>query len=447
MEGSSVRATPRGVYRVGVRRARAGRARAVRRAAAGSRASATSSTAPGRRSTSGSSPPARSRSRTSTRTSAARPAARAGPRWTPTQRRDRRRRLAVRRVLVPGQAVRRRRVPDPVHGSGHADVHAQRRRDDPLSRNPLHLPGPGQSDRPAHRMLDRQRQRGDAGAEADRLQLRLCPAAIPLCGRDTPAASTTYTWAGASGPFPPPGTYAGALLRAATAAGVHTVDGQPLIGLEQRAAAHDQRQRRQPSALDPGLLRPRDPDQRDADRQRPGRRRRPDQDRLGLRLPQPQRAAVEDLRAPHQGRLARDGDPHDRPAVHGPGRRRDDQPVRQLDPEDRVARRRPADDGAPARGRATSACRRTAATTASPTARCRSRRSPPNDGPGQHGRAVGHEQQPEWHRLHGQAADLQPRHVERARGRDALHALVSLEQDRVDQPARPRAEPARLLAT
>ena len=82
------------------------------------------------------------------RTSAARPAARAGD-AEPDQWRVRRRRLAVRRVLVPGEAVRRRRVPDPVHGPEHADVDAQRRRDDPLARDPLQLPGPGQSDRPA----------------------------------------------------------------------------------------------------------------------------------------------------------------------------------------------------------------------------------------------------------------------------------------------------------
>ncbi len=111
--------------------------------------------------------------------------------------------------------------------------------------------------------------------------------------------------------------------------------------------AGDQRQREQPPALDAGLLRPRDPDQRVAQR----RRRQPvdgsDQDRLGLRLPQPQLQAVGDLQAAGQGRVAHDGDPHDRPAVHGPGRRRDHQPVRQLDPQDRLAQRRPADDGAP----------------------------------------------------------------------------------------------------
>src|SRR5215216_8069412 len=29
----------------------------------------------------------------------------------------------------------------------------------------------------------------------------LCPGALLICGRDTPADSTTYSWAGASGPF------------------------------------------------------------------------------------------------------------------------------------------------------------------------------------------------------------------------------------------------------
>jgi hypothetical protein len=45
----------------------------------------------------------------------------------------------------------------------------------------------------------------------------LCPGAMPVCGRLEPAAATTYTWAGASGPFPPasnasdpPFTYSGA---------------------------------------------------------------------------------------------------------------------------------------------------------------------------------------------------------------------------------------------
>jgi hypothetical protein len=44
----------------------------------------------------------------------------------------------------------------------------------------------------------------------------LCPGALPVCGRLEPAASTTYSWAGADGPFPPasnasdpPFTYSG----------------------------------------------------------------------------------------------------------------------------------------------------------------------------------------------------------------------------------------------
>ena len=52
--------------------------------------------------------------------------------------RDPRRRLAVRRLLVPGQAVRRRGVPHPVHGREHADVDAQRRRHDPHARLRVH---------------------------------------------------------------------------------------------------------------------------------------------------------------------------------------------------------------------------------------------------------------------------------------------------------------------
>ena len=72
-----------------------------------------------------------------------------------------RRRVAVRRLLVPGQGVRRRRVPDPVHRPEHADVDPQRRRHDPHARGPLH--GRHHGRRP--------------GPEADRLQLR------PLRGR------------------------------------------------------------------------------------------------------------------------------------------------------------------------------------------------------------------------------------------------------------------------
>jgi hypothetical protein len=38
----------------------------------------------------------------------------------------------------------------------------------------------------------------------------LCPGALALCGRTTPAPSTTYQWEGADGPFAPPGEYSGA---------------------------------------------------------------------------------------------------------------------------------------------------------------------------------------------------------------------------------------------
>ncbi|HWM09775.1 MAG TPA: DUF1080 domain-containing protein [Solirubrobacteraceae bacterium] len=38
----------------------------------------------------------------------------------------------------------------------------------------------------------------------------VCPGALAVCGLSEPAASTTYTWAGAPGPFPPAGEYSGA---------------------------------------------------------------------------------------------------------------------------------------------------------------------------------------------------------------------------------------------
>src|SRR4051812_968984 len=37
----------------------------------------------------------------------------------------------------------------------------------------------------------------------------LCPGALLVCNRATPGASPTYPWAGASGPYPPAGTYSG----------------------------------------------------------------------------------------------------------------------------------------------------------------------------------------------------------------------------------------------
>ncbi|MDA0161761.1 DUF1080 domain-containing protein [Solirubrobacter ginsenosidimutans] len=38
----------------------------------------------------------------------------------------------------------------------------------------------------------------------------VCAGALPICNLTTPAPSTTYTFAGMPGPFPPPGTYSGA---------------------------------------------------------------------------------------------------------------------------------------------------------------------------------------------------------------------------------------------
>jgi hypothetical protein len=51
----------------------------------------------------------------------------------------------------------------------------------------------------------------------------VCPGAIPLCGLTAPAPSTTYTWPGASGPFPPPGVYTGGYCARQTPAGVYNV--------------------------------------------------------------------------------------------------------------------------------------------------------------------------------------------------------------------------------
>ena len=133
-----------------------------------------------------------------------------------------------------------------------------------------------------------------ARPEADRLQLRrLRRARWRSAAARRPAPSTTYKWAGAPGPFPPASNASrpavrvlGRLLRAPPARTTYNVNGR------QRPAADRQRQRQQPPALDAGLLRPRDPDQRVAHRRRPEPVDRPDQDRLDLRLPQPQRQAV-----------------------------------------------------------------------------------------------------------------------------------------------------------
>ncbi len=174
----------------------------------------------------------------------------------------------------------------------------------------------------------------------------VCGAAVAFCNRTTPGASTTYNWAGQPGPFPPasnasnpPFEYSGAYCARSGNHNVGDVNGGSPLTVNGNA--------NNAPALDAGLLRPRDPDQRVADRRRPEPVDGPDQDRLGLRLPQPQRQAVGHVRAPDQGRLAPVRDPHDRPAVHDHDRRQDHQPVRQLDPQDQHAQRRPADDGAP----------------------------------------------------------------------------------------------------
>ena len=59
----------------------------------------------------------------------------------------------------------------------------------------------------------------------------ICPGVInpaignPLCTLTTPAASQTYTWQGAPGPFPAPGTYQGGYCARQTTAGVYDVNG------------------------------------------------------------------------------------------------------------------------------------------------------------------------------------------------------------------------------
>ncbi len=60
----------------------------------------------------------------------------------------------------------------------------------------------------------------------------VCGGALAFCNRTTPAASTTYNWAGMPGPFPPGGfEYTGGYCARQTASGVYNVNGtngQPL---------------------------------------------------------------------------------------------------------------------------------------------------------------------------------------------------------------------------
>ena len=105
----------------------------------------------------------------------------------------------------------------------------------------------------------------------------VCAGALLICGRDTPGPSTTYNWAGAPRsrsrrrrtPRTRRSSTTAPTARARRARHARQQHHQP--GRDRPADA--QRQRQQPSALDAGRLRPRDPDQRDADRNRPAGRR------------------------------------------------------------------------------------------------------------------------------------------------------------------------------
>lgn len=58
-----------------------------------------------------------------------------------------------------------------------------------------------------------------------------CPGALALCGRTTPADSTTYKWAGSTPNFPPAFEYTGGYCARQSAAGVYNItgaNGQPL---------------------------------------------------------------------------------------------------------------------------------------------------------------------------------------------------------------------------
>jgi hypothetical protein len=63
------------------------------------------------------------------------------------------------------------------------------------------------------------------------LNFDVCPGAIPLCERTTPAPSTTYKWEGSTSNFPPAYEYTGGYCARQTPAGVYNVNGlngQPL---------------------------------------------------------------------------------------------------------------------------------------------------------------------------------------------------------------------------
>ena len=244
------------------------------------------------------------------------------------------------------------------------------------------------------------------------------------------------------GPFPPPGTYTGGYCARNTAAGVHRsthvdgLNGNPLTTngnannhqhWTQVYCGHEIQINESLTGGDPG-----------------SRSARPDQDRLGLRLPQPQRASS---RGPtsastkgvwHEFEIRTIGQQYTILV--------DGEMINQFDNSIPKIASRAGDPPTMARqlARGYLGLQTHGGNDRISYREIQVKEFAPSRHPGQHGRAVG-TSTARRHRLHGQAADVQPRHVERARGRDALHALVSLEQDPGDQPALPRAEPARLL--
>ena len=260
----------------------------------------------------------------------------------------------------------------------------------------------------------------------------VCPGASPgglqpACTLTTPAASTTYTWAGRPDRRRlPPARHSStpaATARARPAAGVYNVNGPNGQPLTINGNANNHQHWTQvycgheiqineslngggPHAVD-----------------------RSDQDRLGLRLPQPQRAAVGHLQAPDKGVW------HEY-EIRTIGQQYtiliDGEIINQFDnsiPKIAYARGRPADDGAPAH--------------AGLPRPADARRQRPHLLPRDPGQGVRRADIPvntaapsvTRLRLPGQAADLQPRHVERRRGQTYVrHAGTARTRSRATNP-------------
>ena len=180
----------------------------------------------------------------------------------------------------------------------------QRRRDDPHAGGPLH--------RRQHNAPSSRRSRPASTTTSARARSR-------CCGLDAPAPSTTYKWAGASNLFPPAFDTP---HRRLTARAILARRHLQRTNRPQQRRADGERQRQQPSALDPGHLRPRGADQRVPDRRWPAVETDPIKTGSIYNFRNLNAKQSRHLQAPRQGRLARVGDPHDRPAVHGPDRRR-----------------------------------------------------------------------------------------------------------------------------